>query len=102
VQRATEFMAGMRARRGDTAWRWYKPSSARRILSAAEFRFSTRHSGPGIVAAGVQPDVLMADNPSRNSKTCMVRKLIRRPLPGSPNIEPMTVPVIISGFRADG
>ena len=31
---------------------------------------------------------------SRNSKTCIIRKLIRRPLPGSPSSEPMTVPVM--------
>jgi len=33
--------------------------------------------------------------PSRNSKTCKIRNVTRRPLPGIPSIWPVTVPVII-------
>ncbi len=33
-------------------------------------------------------------SPSRNSNTCKIRKLIRRPCPGSPSMEPITAPVI--------
>jgi len=32
--------------------------------------------------------------PFRNSKTCGMRKLMRRPFPGGPGSDPMTVPVI--------
>ncbi len=32
--------------------------------------------------------------PSRKSKTCRMRKVIRRPLPGNPRNSPVTVPVI--------
>ena len=46
----------------------------------------------------IEPDVLAADQAFRNSKTCRMRKLMRRPFPGRPGSDPMTVPVI-RGWR---
>ena len=42
----------------------------------------------------IEPNVFVADQTFRNSKTCTMRKLMRRPFPGRPGSEPMTVPVI--------
>ena len=39
---------------------------------------------------GVEPDVSQLMRPLVNWKTCSIRKLIWRPLPGTPSMEPMT------------
>ena len=42
----------------------------------------------------IEPDVLVADQAVPDSKTCRMRKLMRRPSPGRPGSDPMTVPFI--------